>query len=110
MSQMEFVDRIIAVASKCGFQVDINRNGSRQITLEHKNLTDDHLRRVFQDIVRHRGLYSREDMEQLVKGRPCAVAPFFDLAIRARLCQEAMDDHRRVYKFDLGSNAVVPTA
>jgi len=110
MSQMEFVDQIIAVASKCGFQVDINRNGSRQITFEHKNITDDHLRRVFQDIVRNRGLYCREDMEQLVKGRPCAVAPFFDLAIKAGLCQEVMDDRPKVYKFEFGSNAAAPAA
>jgi hypothetical protein len=110
MSQMEFVDQIIAVASKWGFQIDINRNGSRQITFEHKNLTEDHLRRVFQDIVRHRGLYSREDMEQLVRGRPCAVAPFFDLAIKAGLCQGVMNDRRKLYEFEFGSYAAAPAA
>ena len=110
MSQMEFVNRIVATASKCGVRVDINRNGDRQITFEHKNLTEDHLRRVFQDIVRHKGLYCREDMEELVKGRPCAIAPFFDLAIEAGLCQEVIDNHRKVYRFEFDLNEAAPAA
>lgn len=110
MNQMEFVDVIMATARKLGFPVDINRNGDRQIAFEHKNLTEDHLRRVFQDIVRKKGMYCREDMDELVKGRPCAVAPFFDLAVKAGLCQEEIDGRRKFYKFEFGSKAAAPAA
>ncbi|HEV2232137.1 MAG TPA: hypothetical protein VGV68_01890 [Terriglobia bacterium] len=110
MDQMEFVNLILAKAGEVGYRVNINRDGERRVVFDHKDLTADHLRRVFQDISRRKGLYCREDMEELVKGRPCAVAPFFELAVKAGLCNEVVDGRRKFYQFNFGSKPAVSAA
>ena len=100
VTQMEFVDRIFATAKKSGVETKINRNGDRQIDFDNKSLTDDHLRRLFQDIVRRKSIYSRADMDLLLgASRPCAVAPFFDLAVKAGFATQAREDGEQVYRF-----------
>ena len=105
ISQAEFVDQVIAVAQKFGVETRLNRNGDRQLDFDNKSLTEDHLRRMYQDIVRKTGVYSRTDMELLLGGsRPCAVAPFFDLVTRAGLAVPSTDeDGKTVYRFRLSN-------
>jgi hypothetical protein len=102
VTQREFVDQIFAAAKASGVQVRLNRNGDRQIDFENKSLTEDHLRRLFQDIVGKMGVYSRADMDALLGGsRPCAIAPFFDLATRAGMAVRSEEAGRLVYRFKL---------
>src|SRR5712692_7814403 len=90
VTQMEFVDQMFATAKKSGVETRINRNGDRQIDFDNKSLTEDHLRSLFQDISRKKWVYSRDEVDALFGGsRPCAVAPFFDLAVKAGFATEA---------------------
>jgi hypothetical protein len=99
MEQMDFVDRIFEAAPKAGYSVDRNRNGDRQIECGIKNLTDDDVRWLYQDICKHRGRYTRPDFEKITLGRPCAVAPFFKIAKSAELCSEVQEGAAKVYEF-----------
>ncbi len=101
MEQMLFVDAIIGAAKKQGYRVEQNRNGCRQIAFKNKNLTDDDLRWLFQDIGRRKGVYTRADVEELISGRPCAVKPFFELAVQANLCEELTEGRKKIFRFRL---------
>jgi hypothetical protein len=109
MGQMEFMNLMLAAAKKEGYSVGNNRNGDPQIKFDNKYLTADDLRRLFEDISRKRRLYSRDDMERVVPGRPCAVAPFFDLTIRAGSCTPEITGRKKVYKFDLTASRSAAT-
>ncbi len=101
IEQMEWVDRVFEVAKAQGLTVRTNRNLDRQIDFDNKSLTADHLRSLFQDINRKKCVYTREDMEVLLHGsRPCAVAPFFELAVNAGLATVAERDGKKFYRFD----------
>jgi hypothetical protein len=104
MEQMDFVDHIFRMARDSGYFVGQNRNGDRQIDFDNKSLTAGHLRLLYQDITRKRGLYTRKDMEALVRGRPCAVVPFFELALKAGLC-EPLKEGLSAFKFNLQDRA-----
>jgi hypothetical protein len=101
MEQMLFVDAIIGAARKHGYRVDQNRDGKRQIVFKNKNLTDDDLRWLFQDIKRRKGVYTRADIEELILGRPCAVKPFFELAVQVNLCDKLTEGRKKIYRFKL---------
>ena len=102
ITQMEFVDRLFAAAQESGVANRLNKNGDRQLDFDNKSLTEDHLRRIFQDITAKMGVYTRSDMDSLLGGsRPCAIAPFFDLATRAGLAVGSEEAGRTVYRFKL---------
>jgi hypothetical protein len=101
MEQMLFVNTIIDAARKHGYRVEQNKNGNRQITFKHKYLTDDDLRWLFQDIEKRKGFYTQLDVKELIAGRPCAIKPFFDLAVQADLCDEQTDGRKKIYRFKL---------
>jgi hypothetical protein len=102
INQMEFVDQMFAAARKFGVLARINRNGDRQLDFDNKSLTEDHIRRLYQDIVNKLGVYSRVDFENLLgAGRPCAVAPFFDLATKAGLAVRFEEQGKVIYRFKL---------
>jgi len=65
VTPMEFVDQMFAVAKKSGVEARVKRNGDRQIDLDNKPLTEDHLRRLFQDITRKKWVYSRDEVDGL---------------------------------------------
>ncbi len=100
VTQMEFVDQIFATAKKSGVETRVNRNGDRQIDFDNKSLTEDDLRRLFYDICRKGWVYSRTDADALFGGsRPCAVASFFDLTVKAGFAAESKENGKRVYRF-----------
>jgi hypothetical protein len=101
MEQVQFVNAIIDAARKHGYRVEQNKNGDRQITFSQKYLTDDDLRWLFQDIEKKKGSYTRSDISELIAGRPCAVKPFFELAVQAGLCDAQIDGSKKIYKFRL---------
>jgi hypothetical protein len=104
VTETEFVEEIFATADRHGIKTRINKNGDRQIDFDNKSLTEDHVRRVFQDIVGKMGEYSRDDMDTLLGGsRPCAIAPFFDLATKAGLALRSEQDRKAVYRFKLSN-------
>ena len=101
MEQLEFVDAIFNSAQSAGLNVWINRNGDRQVDFGNKSLTDDYVRRLYQDIRRKKNTYTQDDFKQLVAGRPCAVAPFFRIAQSAGLCSEGLEGSRKIYRFSI---------
>jgi len=105
ISQMEFVDEVFAAAKKFGIATRLNKNGDRQMDFDNKSLTEDHLRRMFQDLVKKSGVYSRDDRDLLLGGsRPCAIAPFFELVTRAGMAVSSTnEDGRAVYRFRLSN-------
>jgi len=102
VTQTEFVDRLFATAERFGVKTQTNRNGDRQLDFDNKSLTEDHLRRLFRDIVEKMGVYTRADMDALLnESRPCAIAPFFGLAVKAGLATESEEGQKKVYRFRL---------
>ena len=101
MEQMEFVDLFFSFASGAGYNVGRNRNGDRQVDFKNKSLTDDFLRLLYQDIRRKKNRYTQADCKQVVAGRPCAIAPFFEIAKSAGLCLETVEGSKKIYKFAL---------
>jgi hypothetical protein len=102
VNQTEFVDQMFAAAEKFGVKTRLNRNGDRQLDFDNKSLTEDHLRRLFQDIVNKMGVYTRADMDALLnESRPCAIAPFLELAVKAGLATETEEGSKKIYRFRL---------
>src|SRR5258708_39771147 len=101
---MTWVNCVLDAARAQGLTVRTNRNGDRQIDFENKSLTEDHLRRLFQDIDHKKCVYTRSDIEKLLGGsRPCASAPFFELVVEAGLATVAEKDGKKFYRFDLSN-------
>jgi len=95
-----FVEHMIAAAKQAGLETRINRNGIRQIDFANKSLTEEHLRLLYQDISRRVFVYSRADADALLGGsRPCAIAPFFDLAVNAGFAREDEENGKKVFRF-----------
>jgi len=95
-----FAEQILTTAEQSGFETRINRNGDRQIDFANKSLTEKHLRLLFQDISRKAYVYSRADADLLLGGsRPCAIAPFFDLSVRAGLAREYEENGKKLFRF-----------
>jgi hypothetical protein len=104
IEQMTWVNLVLDAARAAGLTVRANRNGDRQIDFENKSLAEDHLRRLFQDIDRKKCVYTRLDMDELLRGsRPCASAPFFEMAVEAGLATISEKDGKRFYRFDLSN-------
>lgn len=104
IDQMEWVEKVFRAAREQGGNVEVNRNGDRQIDFGNKCLTADHVRRVFQDIVKRKGVYTREDMNVLLAGsRPCATAPFFEVTVKAGLARMSEEKGEKFYRFDLAN-------
>jgi len=72
------------------------------VDFAHKSLTEEHLRLLFKDIIRKGYLYSRADAEELLRSRPCAIAPFFDLAMKAGLAHSREENGKKVFRFSMG--------
>jgi hypothetical protein len=90
VTPMEFGDQMFAGAKKSGVEARINRNGDRQIDFDNKPLTEDHHRGLFQGITGKKWVDSRDQVDALFGGsRPCAVAPFLDLAVKAGFATES---------------------
>ena len=102
VEQMEFVDQIFATAKRLRNDVEeSNKNGERQINFPNKSLTAEHVRWIYQDIVRKKCVYRRRDLENLLGGsRPCAASPFFNLCIEAGFASESGETGELIYKFD----------
>ena len=95
-----FVERIFATAKQSGVETKINRNGIRQIDFANKSLTEEHLRLLYRDISCKEWVYSRADVDALLGGsRPCAIAPFFDLAVKAGFAREDEENGKKVFRF-----------
>src|SRR5882757_2913951 len=95
-----FAERMFAVAKQSGIETRINRNGIRQIDFANKSLTEEHLRFLYQDISRQGFVYSRAEADALLGGsRPCAVSPFFDLAVKAGFAREDEENGKKVFRF-----------
>ncbi len=95
-----FADLMFTAAERSGFETKVNRNGERQIDFPNKSLTEMHLRLLFQDISLKGYVYSRTDADTLLRGsRPCAIAPFFDLSVKAGLAREYEESGKKIFRF-----------
>lgn len=104
-----FADQMFATAEQSGFKTRINRNGVRQIDFDNKSLTEEHLRQLFQDINRKGFVYSRPEADALLGGsRPCAIAPFFELAVRAGLAHQYEENGKKLFRFSMGRLGATP--
>jgi hypothetical protein len=97
-----FAEQMFTTAEQSGFETKINRNGVRQIDFPNKSLTEEHVRDLFEDISRKGYIYSRADADLLLGGsRPCAIAPFFDLAVKAGLAREYEENGKKIFRFSM---------
>jgi hypothetical protein len=95
-----FTEQMFKTAEQAGFETKTNRNGDRQIDFPNKSLTEGHLRLLFQDISRKGYVYCRADADALLAGsRPCAIAPFFELSVKAGLANEFDENGKKVFRF-----------
>src|SRR5260370_31538830 len=99
-SPKDFVERLFTTAEQAGVGTRINRNGVRQIDFDNKSLTEEHLRLLYRDISCKGWVYSRSDVVALLgTSRPCAIAPFFDLAVKAGFAREDQENGKKVFRF-----------
>lgn len=74
MTRDEFVESTLKTAIAQGYSVAFNRDGYRQIDFGHKNLHEEHLKRLYPAV-----LASDADISALIEGvapgRPCAHRP-----------------------------------
>lgn len=98
-----FAEQMFTTAKQSGVETKINRDGVRQMDFANKSLTEKHLRLLFQDISRKGFVYTRADADALLGGsRPCAIAPFFALAVKAGLAFEREENGKKIFRFTSG--------
>jgi hypothetical protein len=97
-----FAEQWFASAEQSGFKTKLNRNGVRQIDFPNKSLTEEQVRMLFKDISRKSYVYSRADAETLLASRPCAIAPFFEIAVKAGLARGSEESRKKIFRFSMG--------
>ena len=73
MNQDEFVDAVLAEASRGGYKIEGSRNG-RQVDFGHKKLHEQHLRALYPEILAH-GASVSALIDEVAPGRPCSHRP-----------------------------------
>jgi hypothetical protein len=70
----DFLRDVFQISALRGYVIEINRDGLRQIDFGHKKLHEEHLRRLYPNILRNNA-----DISALIKiiapGRPCSHRP-----------------------------------
>jgi hypothetical protein len=97
-----FAEQWFTTAEQSGFKTKLNRNGVRQIDFANKSLTEEHVCMLFKDISRNGYVYSRAEAKMLLASRPCAIAPFFTLAVKAGLASGSEESRKKIFRFSMG--------
>lgn len=78
LSKGQFVQEVFRIAEKQGYQIEINKNGLKQIDFGNKKLHANHIQQLYPDI-----LALTEELPKLIEkvapGRPCTHKPMRDI-------------------------------
>ena len=77
MNRDEFVDAVLAEASRRGYKIESSRSG-RQVDFGHKKLHEGHLRALYPAILAHEGSVSAL-IDEVAPGRPCSHRPMKEI-------------------------------
>lgn len=78
MDSRQFVDKVIEIAQKIGYKIEINRQGLTQIDFGHKKLHEGHLRKMFPKVVAGSDSISKI-IDDVAPGRPCSHRPMKEI-------------------------------
>jgi hypothetical protein len=73
-----FVDRVLQTAKELGYPVERTRQGLRQVDFGHKKLHEDHVRRLYPDILQSSANIPKL-IETVAPGRPCTHKPMREI-------------------------------
>ena len=83
MSEEDFIRRVLQIARADGYPVARNRDGFLQIDFGHKKLHEQHLRKMYPNV-----LSGYQSISQLIDnvapGRPCAHKPMREIIMKLR--------------------------
>jgi hypothetical protein len=82
-SSAVFVDRVFQIAKEHGYPVERNRQGLRQIDFGHKKLHEEHIRRLYPDILQPTESVSNI-IDVIAPGRPCTHRPMREIVAQYR--------------------------
>jgi hypothetical protein len=74
LNKEQFIREVFRIAEKQGYQIEINKNGLKQIDFGHKKLHAGHIQQLYPDIL----AFTQELpklIERVAPGRPCTHRP-----------------------------------
>lgn len=78
MESGKFIEHVVRISRKKGFNIETNRDGLAQIDFGNKKLHAQHLRRLFPEILQDGANVSRL-IEKVAPGRPCTHKPMKEI-------------------------------
>lgn len=78
MIKKQYLELVFKIAKKHDYTIEINRDGLRQINFGHKKLHEEHLNKLYPDILKDECALPTL-IEQVAPGRPCTHRPMREI-------------------------------